>query len=248
MAKKFKDYYDLEYAQLIAGKIATVWPEFEADGFIRKLNVEIHDKEFLQRQDAFAAALEDFLTGDYVQDIAIFHQILGTELQTTEGMFIYGWWLWPIGRYVERNGTRAFQVSMAFIYELTKRFTGEFALRPLIEKYPKQSLEIILKWSLDENVHVRRLASEGVRIRLPWAKKLLVAIEEFETYRLILTNLKNDPEKFVQKSVGNNLNDLIKESPELSMQIISAWQTDNPGKATQWIIRHGLRSQRKKVD
>ena len=248
MAKKFKDYYDLECAQLIAGKIAAVWPEFEADGFIRKLDVEIHDKEFLQRQDAFAAALEEFLTGDYAQDIAIFHQILGLELQTTEGMFIYGWWLWPIGRYVERNGTRNFQVSMAFIYELTKRFTGEFAVRPLIEKYPKQSLEIILKWSLDENVHVRRLASEGVRIRLPWAKKLLVAIEEFETYRLILTNLKNDPEKFVQKSVGNNLNDLMKESPELAMQIINDWQNGNPGKATQWIMKHGLRSQRKKMD
>lgn len=245
MAKKFKDHYDPECAQLIAGKIEEVWPEFNADGFVRKLEAEIHDKEFLQRQDAFAAALEEFLTGDYAQDIAIFHQILGPELQTTEGMFIYGWWLWPVGRYVERNGTKDFRISMEFIYQLTKRFTGEFAVRPLIEKYPKQSLEIILKWSLDENVHVRRLASEGIRIRLPWAKKLLVAIEEFETYRQILTNLKNDPEKFVQKSVGNNLNDLMKESPELAMQIITEWQKDNPGKATEWIIRHGLRSQRK---
>lgn len=245
MAKKFKDYYDRECAQLLAGKISAVFPDFDGAGFVRRLDTEIHDMEFLQRQDTFAAALEELLTGDYMQDIAIFHQILGPELQTTEGMFIYGWWLWPVGRYVERNGTKDFQISMAFIYELTKRFTGEFAVRPLIEKYPKQALEVILKWSLDENVHVRRLASEGLRIRLPWAKKLLVAIEEFEAYKRILSNLRNDPEKFVQKSVGNNLNDLMKESPELAMEVISAWQTDNPGKATQWIIRHGLRSQRK---
>lgn len=246
MAKKFKDYYDPECAQLIAGKIAAVWPEFNSNGFVRKLEAEIHEKEFLQRQDAFAAALEAFLTGDYTQDIAIFHQILGPELQTTEGMFIYGWWLWPVGRYVERNGTKDFQVSMNFIYELTKRFTGEFAVRPLLEKFPQQSLEVILKWSLDKNVHVRRLASEGVRIRLPWAKKLPIAIQEFETYKQILDNLKNDPEKFVQKSVGNNLNDLMKESPELAMQIINDWQNGNPGKATQWIMKHGLRSKRKK--
>jgi 3-methyladenine DNA glycosylase AlkC len=248
MAKKFKDYYDQECAQLLAGKISGVWPDFDSNGFVRKLEAEIHEKEFLQRQDAFAMAFETFMTGGYGRDISIFHQILGTELQTTEGMFTYGWWLWPVGRYIERNGTKDFQASIDFIYELTKRFTGEFAVRPLIEKYPKQSLKIILKWSMDENVHVRRLASEGVRMRLPWAKKLLIAIHEFETYKQILTNLKNAPEKFIQKSVGNNLNDLMKESPDLAMQIISEWQNDDPGKATQWIIKHGLRSERKKVN
>ena len=29
-----------------------------------------------------------------------------------------------------------------------------------------------------------------------------------------MTNLKDDPQKFVQKSVGNNLNDLYKDAPE----------------------------------
>lgn len=134
---------------------------------------------------------------------------------------------------------------MEFIYELTKRFTGEFAVRPLIDKYPKEALKIILKWSKDKNVHVRRLASEGVRIRLPWAKKSLVALQEFRTYKKILTNLKSDPEKFVQKSVGNNLNDLMKEDPAKAMEIISGWRKNDPSKETLWIIKHGLRSQRK---
>ncbi len=53
-------------------------------------------------------------------------------------MFREGWWLWPLGRYVEKNGDIDFSVSMDFIYELTKRFTGEFAIRPLIKKYPKK--------------------------------------------------------------------------------------------------------------
>jgi len=62
----------------------------------------------------------------------------------------------------------------------------------------------------------------------------------------VLSNLKNDPEKFVQKSVGNNLNDLMKECPEKANEIITAWQQDKPTKEALWIINHGLRSKRKK--
>jgi 3-methyladenine DNA glycosylase AlkC len=162
-------------------------------------------------------------------------------------MFTYGWWLWPVGRYVERHGVIDFQRSVDFIYELTKRFTGEFAMRPLIEKYPEESIAIVLTWSKDPNVHVRRLASECMRIRLPWAKKSLVALDYFKSYKQILTNLNADTEKFVQKSVGNNLNDLMKEEPAKAKEIISEWQKNSPSKETLWIIKHGLRSERKKA-
>ena len=70
-------------------------------------------------------------------------------------------------------------------------------------------------------------------------------MDEFGIYKKILTNLKNDKEKFVQKSVGNNLNDLFKEAPNLANEIIDEWNTDNPTKETLWIIKHGSRSLRK---
>ena len=246
MAKKFKDYYDHDCATLLAGKLRSVYPKFNSDGFIAKLNNELADKEFLKRQDAFADAFEEYLPEDYQKVIAVFEQILGPELETTTGMFTTGWWLWPVGRYVERHGIKDFQTSIAFIYELTKRFTGEFAIRPVLEKWPAESLTIIKEWSKDSNVHARRLASEGLRIRLPWAKKSLVALEYFDDYKAVLSNLKNDPEKFVQKSVGNNLNDLMKECPEKANEIITTWRKDDPTKNTLWIINHGLRSERKK--
>jgi 3-methyladenine DNA glycosylase AlkC len=65
-------------------------------------------------------------------------------------------------------------------------------------------------------------------------------------YVRILSNLKNDDSKFVQKSVGNNLNDLCKEYPEKAHYIIDSWLDDDPTKATQWIIKHGLRSENRK--
>ena len=113
---------------------------------------------------------------------------------------------------------------------------------PLLKAHPKEVMDELIEWTADGNVHVRRLAGEGVRIRLPWSQKLLVALEEFERYTVILTNLRNAPEKFVQKSVGNNLNDLYKEAPEKADFIISQWRKTGNSKAQEWIIRHGTRN------
>ncbi|MDX1699868.1 MAG: DNA alkylation repair protein [Melioribacteraceae bacterium] len=246
MAKKFKDYYDLECAELIADKILMVNSSFNKRGFKSFLKKELPDKEFTGRQDAFVDAFEKYLSVNYTENIDLFKCILGDELLTTEGMFIYGWWLWPVGRYIQRNGLQDYNTSIDFIYELTKRFTGEFAIRTLLEAHPKRTMRKMIKWSKDKNVHVRRLSSEGVRIKLPWAKKLTVALDEFDSFKKILTNLKSDTEKFVQKSVGNNLNDLMKEFPERAYEIIEEWEKDNPSKETLWIIKHGKRSLRKK--
>jgi len=245
MAKKFKDYFDADCASLLAGKIKQEWPAFDSNAFIATIEKGLRNKEFLQRQDLFVDAFEQFLPLTYKEIIALFHDILGPELITSEGMFTHGWWLWPVGRYVERHGTADFNTSVAFIRELTKRFTGEFAMRPLIEKYPEQAMEVLKQWSTDDNVHVRRLSGECMRIRLPWARKSFAALSDFESYKQVLTNLKSDSEKFVQKSVGNNLNDLMKEDPEKAREIISEWQKGNPSKETLWIIKHGLRNERK---
>ncbi|MCL2178714.1 MAG: DNA alkylation repair protein [Proteobacteria bacterium] len=243
---KTKDYYDTDYAKLLSQKIKVVFPEFNEKSFINHIDKNIFGKEFFGRMDIFANAFEQYLPNTYEQNIGFFEKILGEELKQETGMFSEGWWLWPVSRYVERHGTKNLRVSLEFIKELTKRFTGEYAIRPLLTNKPGETIKEVIQWSKDKNVHVRRLASEGMRIRLPWAKKLYVAIDDFENYKIILTNLKNDTSKFVQKSVGNNLNDLYKEFPEKAKEIIKEWDKENPTKETQWIIKHGLRSTKKK--
>ena len=247
MAKKFKDYYDSECAALLAEKISQVSDHFPANDFISYIGQKIQGKEFSERQEIFANAFEKFIDGNFEDKIHIFFKILGPELEKSEGMFTKGWWLWPVGKYIELYGLRNPELSLDFIYELTKRFTGEFAIRPLISANPRKTLQNIEKWSTDTNVHVRRLSSECLRIRLPWSKKSDSAINEFAIFKQILTNLKDDKEKFVQKSVGNNLNDLMKENSELANQIISEWEKNSPGKETLWIIKHGKRSLTKKL-
>jgi 3-methyladenine DNA glycosylase AlkC len=243
---KVKDYYNADCAKILSQKIRTIYADFQEKAFVKYIDKNVSDKEFSERMDVFADAFELYLPKNYKQNISIFENILGPELKQETGMFSEGWWLWPVGRYVEKHGIENAKVSLNFIKELTKRFTGEFAIRPLLTNKPKETMKTMVKWSKDENVHVRRLASEGVRISLPWSKKIYVAIDEFESYKTILTNLKNDKSKFVQKSVGNNLNDLYKEFPEKANEIIQEWNKDNPAKETLWIINHGLRSIKKK--
>lgn len=58
MAKKLKDYYGIDTAQLWAEKISSLYPEFDSYGFMSHVKKEINDKEFLARQDVFVDAFD----------------------------------------------------------------------------------------------------------------------------------------------------------------------------------------------
>ena len=221
-------------------------PDFDKERFSCNLIGQLDNMELFARFDCIVDAMEDSMIGSYSENIQAFFNILGPELTKPEGMLSFGWWLWPISRYVERRGNDDWSLSLAFLKELTKRFTGEYAIRTLLKEHPREVMDELIIWTGDKNVHVRRLASEGVRIRLPWSHKLFVAIDEFERYTTILTNLKDDPEKFVQKSVGNNLNDLFKDAPTKAEYIIEQWKKTTSSKAQEWIINHGMRNQKLK--
>lgn len=241
---KHKDHYNDDYIVILSKKIFSVMPDFDENTFCCALLGRLDDKELFARLDCIVDAMQSCMPGDYRKNIRAFFNLLGPELERSEGMFQFGWWLWPVGRYVERYGNEDWALSLSFLKELTKRFTGEYAIRPLLQRHPKEVMDELIKWTGDGNVHVRRLASEGVRTRLPWSQKLLVALDEFERYAIILTNLKDDPERFVQKSVGNNLNDLYKDAPEKADFLISQWRETGRSMAQEWIIKHGRRNQK----
>ena len=77
----------------------------------------------------------------------------------------------PIAKYVEKYGLNDFDSSFNAMYEITKRNTAEYTIRPFLETYHEDTLDILQQWIHDENSHIRRLVSEGTRPRLPWAKK-----------------------------------------------------------------------------
>lgn len=245
MAKAFKDYYDGDAARLLAEKLGAVEQAFAAADFVAEIEAAIEGKGFLERQDIFAAALERAFGGDVERGFTLLEQVLGEPLAQSAGMFTYGWWLWPVGRWVERNALADRERTLAFSHELTRRFTAEFALRPVVREWPEWTLRRLVDWAGEGDVHVRRCASEVIRVALPWASRLDVAHTHHEQWRAVLEPLRADPEKFVQKSVGNNLNDLMKASPALATAIIDEWSAGDPPAATRWIVKHGTRSLRR---
>ena len=243
--KKLKYWFDKDLAILLSEKIREHCESFNAQGFIREVADGTKNLELKDRVEFIADQLRVNLPTDFIQALNILLQILGPENENETGMFSEYYWIMPIAKYVEKYGLNQFPESINAIKEITKRNTGEYCIRPFIEKYPDKTLAVLEEWSHDPNVHLRRLSSEGLRPRLPWAKKIDRFIDNPKPVLEILNNLKDDDSKFVQKSVANNLNDILKDNYEIGMKTIRKW-SKGANRNRRWIIKHALRNQIKK--
>lgn len=243
--KKLKHWFDKDLAILLSEKIQKVYESFDSVDFIQKISDEMSDLELKDRVEFIADQLKEKLPGDYKAAIHILKKILGPENEKETGMFTEGYWIMPIAKYVEKYGLEHFDTSIDAIKEITQRNTGEYCIRPFIVRYPKKALAVMKKWSTDTNVHVRRLSSEGLRPRLPWARKFDRFIKDPKPILSILENLKDDDSRFVQKSVANNLNDILKDNYHVGIEVLKIWSKDaQPNR--KWIIAHALRNELKK--
>lgn len=238
--KKLKYWFDEALARDLASKISQVKPDFPARAFVREVKRGLEDKELKPRVAWMADQLAVHLPGDFPSNLPVILGILGPENERETGMFTDFYWLMPVAKYVEDHGLDHFPEAMTAIAEITKRNTGEYAIRPYLERYPDRTLATMRDWAKAGNFHLRRLASEGGRPRLPWAGKLQRFIDEPRPLLPILEQLRDDPVRYVQKSVANCLNDISKDHPELLRDVIAEWRQD-PTPARAWIMRHGLR-------
>lgn len=234
------EQFGANLAELLAEKISRIYPDFDSQNFIKDTENKVVGQTYTQRVITIADLLKIYLPTDYKEALRILCSILGEENPNQTGMFTHYYWILPIGKFVERYGMEHFSLSMNAIEEITKRNTGEYAVRPFIRKYPEKSLEIIEKWAKSPNFHLRRLASEGLRPKLPWASKLDTFVENPAPIFRILELLKEDEILFVKKSVANHLTDWLKVNKQAVLPLIHHWKTsENPH--TQWIIKRATR-------
>jgi len=227
-------------AKLLADKIKTVYKDFDSGEYIKLIKRGCINLSYTKRIELHADVLRELLPQTYPKAVKILVGILGEENPKETGMFTDFYWVMPLGKFVEKYGLEDFDVSIQAIEEITKRNTGEYAIRPFIRKYPQKTIKVMQKWSKSKNFHLRRLASEGARPKLPWSTKLDTFIEEPKPVFMILKNLIEDEIKFVQKSVANNLTDYLKVNKKAAIEFIKKHQkSDN--KNTQWILKHATR-------
>lgn len=245
---KLKYYFGTELAELLAKKITSVYKPFYSKQFIHEIDSQVDSLELKDRVNVITTSLHKYLPKQYKQAISILIDILGPENKKETGMFKTGYWIMPIARFVEVHGVKDYETSIHAIYEITKRHTGEFAIRPFILQKPYETAKLMKTWAQDNNLHVRRLASEGLRPKLPWATRLDIFIDDPKPVFDVLEIIKTDSSKFVQKSVANNINDYLKLNYKAAINLLHNWSQQSPSKATRWIIKHALRKRIKLND
>lgn len=163
-----------------------------------------------------------------------------------------GWMIWPTSEFVtaralESGSTTDFDTAMDVLAQLTIGLSSEFAVRDLLIARPERALGIMRSWTDHDNEHVRRLATEGSRSYLPWARRVPWLIAHPDATRGIIDAIYRDPAEYVRRSVANHLNDLSRVDPALVAEIGRGWHGE-PDANTPWVLRHGLRTLVKKGD
>jgi 3-methyladenine DNA glycosylase AlkC len=92
---------------------------------------------------------------------------------------------------------------------------------------------------------IRRFAVEILRPRGVWCSSIKQLRATPWLAQSIIEPLKADPSLYVQKSVGNWLNDAAKDHPQWVDKLIAKWLNESQTKSTLYIAKRALRSIKK---
>ena len=245
MAGQLKHILGREAARWMAGRFRAAHPAFDAGSFEAMCLDGLERLELMPRARHMADVLARHLPQDFPAAAAILRAALGPQDEKLGDIGGSALWYFPHDCFILKYGIGHPRAAFKTQRELTKRCTCEFSIRAFIGKYPDAACRQLTEWARDENEHVRRLASEGSRPRLPWAPRLRAFQVDPAPVLALLEILKDDPGRYVQRSVANNLNDISKDHPELAVETASRWLRD-AGEGRAWIVRHALRGLVKK--
>lgn len=239
MAEPLKNIYNQAFFNRLLKSIIAVKPEFNSAAFLEEVyDDQWENRELKQRMRHITICLKQQLGNNYkenVQTLLALIPVLRNEGYKSDNLaFVF------LPDFIELYGQNDYETSIHAIENITQFVSCEFAIRPFIIQNPEATLGVMLKWSKHENLHVRRLSSEGCRPRLPWAMALPALKKDPGPILPILENLKNNESEYVRRSVANNLNDISKDNPEVIIDIIKRWNGTTP--ETNWIAKHASRT------
>ena len=243
MAEQLKTFFSPALVSRLAADLVRVHPPFPARRFVRDACSGLGALELLDRGRHISRVLAKHLPAPYPDAIEVLLRSLGPEHASDEllGAGMAPFFYLPHTMFVAEHGLEHFDLSMRAQYELTKRFSAEASIRPYIAAYPERTFEQFRAWTRDPNPHVRRLVSEGSRLRLPWAPRVAWLDEHPERILGLLDLLKDDPAPVVRRSVANNLNDLGKVHAHLLTRTCEAWLRGASTERRE-LVEHALRS------
>ena len=233
MAEPLKNLYDRAYVEGLAVVIDTVSPQ----GIPKEELIDAvfaagwEDLELKARMRRITESLHLVLPADYLKALPILREA-AAEFDGYLSMFFPD--------FVEQYGMDHWDASVDALHWMTRFGTSELAVRPFLKADAPRMLQHMLAWASDPNEHVRRLASEGCRPRLPWAMNLPAFQADPGPLVPILEALRTDPSEYVRRSVANNLNDIAKDHPSLTLELATAWKGESA--ETDRLVKHACRT------
>lgn len=231
-APLLKDLMGADAMRCIAAAASVACPQFDAPGFLRAALDGLETLSVMARVARAADCLHAGLPDDHRQALA--------AVLAMAPMLPAGFVSMVLPEWVGRHGRGDYQASMAALKVLTRYGTAEFAIRSFLVADLDTTLTLALTWAADGDEHVRRLASEGTRPRLPWARHVEALTADPELTRPILDALRADPSAYVRRSVANHLADVAKRHPDWVLDLVEAWPREVA--ETRWIVTHALRN------
>lgn len=247
MPEPFKNLFNPALIESMGQHLYRVSEDFDHRRFVRYACAGLEQLELKARSAQICDALEACLPVDFPQACAVLRASLHPEDDvdlrelTMDADGIRGWAIMPMAEFIARHGLAHFDLGMATLAAMTRRFTAEFAVRPFIIQQPERAFQWLHRWAEDDNYHLRRLASEGARPRLPWGQQIPHLIKNPEPLLPLLDKLKDDEHEYVRRSVANNLNDIAKDHPHLLVDLAKQWWPDGSSKRRK-LIRHAGRT------
>lgn len=227
-----KEWFDEARYRSLAGQLAALHPRFERRRFLRLALDGLAERSLMQRLRRTTEAAREALPLGYRESLDVLRR-LAPQID-------HGFITLFLPDFVSLYGHDDFETSMEALKFFTPFGSAEFAIREFLKRDLDRTLAVMHGWSLDPNEHVRRLASEGCRPRLPWSFRLTALVADPSPALPILENLRADPSLYVRKSVANHLNDIAKDHPDKTLAVLRSWDRDHP--RTAWIAKRALRT------
>ncbi len=160
MAEKLKNlFFTRATLAQLAEAIARTDARFDRERFLALVfDDDWEAKELKARLRHAAICLGQTLPKSYARALKILKQV-APQSRGFDGM------IFP--EFVEVYGLADWERSLPALEFFTRFGSAEFAVRPFLDRDPARAMAYVLRWAENADPHVRRLASEGCRPRLP---------------------------------------------------------------------------------
>ena len=232
MADPLKEMFNRAYFEGLAREVHAATPRIRQAALLNELLLGNEQRELNARMRHTSETLHKHLPADFREAVAVL-KVVAQRMPRGYTALLYP-------DFVALYGLQDPAFSLDALQHFTEFGSSEFAVREFFRRDVAATLKAMRSWAEHDSEHVRRLASEGSRPRLPWSFRLDAVVRDPTLTTPILERLRADPALYVRKSVANHLNDFSKDHAHYLVALLRSWGHEHPH--TAWIAKHASRT------